>query len=136
MVIEGERGTENPSQVPPCATGWPVRMVFSTIAFNRKRGHLCVCLLEFLRKSHHMGLAYTIFKYSNIPTSLVDLILSATALEVPTFPKIPRDSQKPQRPSEAARTIPIKLVWFLLLQKPYQKKMHFRLDICVFCVYT
>jgi len=41
MSIEGERGTENPSQVPPCATGWPVRMVFSTIAFSRKRGHLC-----------------------------------------------------------------------------------------------
>ena len=30
MSIEGERGTENPFQVPPCATGWPVRVVFST----------------------------------------------------------------------------------------------------------
>ena len=30
MLIEGERGTENPFQVPPCATGWPVRVVFST----------------------------------------------------------------------------------------------------------
>ena len=30
IIWEGERGTENPSQVPPCATGWPVRVVFST----------------------------------------------------------------------------------------------------------
>ena len=30
MCIESERGTENPFQVSPCATGWPVRVVFST----------------------------------------------------------------------------------------------------------
>ena len=30
MAIEGERGTENPFQFPPCATGWPVRVDFSS----------------------------------------------------------------------------------------------------------
>ena len=37
MSIESERGTENPFQVSPCATGWPVRVDFSSTAFNRKR---------------------------------------------------------------------------------------------------
>ena len=30
MCIESERGTENPFQVSPCATGWPVRVDFSS----------------------------------------------------------------------------------------------------------
>ena len=30
MFIESERGTENPFQVSPCATGWPVRVDFSS----------------------------------------------------------------------------------------------------------
>ena len=30
MSLDGERGTENPFQFPPCATGWLVRVVFST----------------------------------------------------------------------------------------------------------
>ena len=37
MLIEGERGTENPFQVPPCATGWPVRVVFSTTDGQQER---------------------------------------------------------------------------------------------------
>ena len=37
MLIEGERGTENPFQVPPCATGWPVRVVFSTTVGQQER---------------------------------------------------------------------------------------------------
>ena len=37
MCIESERGTENPFQVSPCATGWPVRVVFSTTDDQQER---------------------------------------------------------------------------------------------------
>ena len=41
MLIEGERGTENPFQVPPCATGWPVRVVFSTTDGQQEKEVSC-----------------------------------------------------------------------------------------------
>ena len=37
MCIEGERGTENPFQFPPCATGWPVRVDFSSTDDQQER---------------------------------------------------------------------------------------------------
>ena len=75
MSIEGERGTENPFQVPPCATGWPVRMVFSTIAFNRKRGHLCglrCSRVVQLRPRESFFLLTFYFSFDTIITELIE----------------------------------------------------------------
>ena len=92
MAIEGERGTENPSQVPPCATGWPVRMVFSTIAFSRKRGHLCglrCSRVVQLRPRESFFLLTFYFSFDTIITELIekqpidayDLVMTETTIE-------------------------------------------------------
>ena len=100
MSIEGERGTENPSQVPPCATGWPVRMVFSTIAFNRKRGHLCglrCSRVVQLRPRESFFLLTFYFSFDTIITELIekqpidayDLVMTETTIgrgDAPTLP--------------------------------------------------